>query len=266
MRKRDVFNRGLAACLLLSLSACALFQRGPVQPVELSTQGPVSAFPIAGVATATLLPASSYVLATTRPNPGPNGGPAVFCQEPNPDWAAAFGSSYKGGANGGAGGATGGLTAEADATETDTALAGRTAGVVALRDGLYSACQAYANGVIGKDAYGLILSQYGNLLVALASAGSGTAADAAAQAGIVQQQGVQAMLVACIAHDDQSTGVPAPNQILDRFCRPFMLDFMQAVPALLKPVGGPPQRAPAPARSPPAGGKSKIAANGPTGQ
>lgn len=256
MRKYNVTS-GLAVCLLLSLSACALFQRGPVQPVQLSTQGAVSAFPIDGVNTATLLPASSYVLVTTRRNPIA-GGPPVLCQEPSPDWAAAFGSSYKGGANGGAGGAAGGLTAEADATETDTALAGRTAGVVALRDGLYSACQAYANGVIGKDAYGLILSQYGNLLVALASAGgsTGTASDAAGNAAVLQQQGVQAMLVACIAHNDETNGAPPDNPILDADCQPFMRDFMQAVPALLKPIGAAPAPktpAPKPAKTAKAG-------------
>jgi hypothetical protein len=46
-------------------------------------------------------------------------------------------------------------------------LAGRTAGVLALRDGLYATCQAYANGALGQSAYALGLSQYGNLLVAL---------------------------------------------------------------------------------------------------
>ena len=43
---------------------------------------------------------------------------------------------------------------------------------MALRDGLYAACQAYANGVLGQDAYSLILSQYGNLLVRLVSVSS----------------------------------------------------------------------------------------------
>jgi hypothetical protein len=50
-------------------------------------------------------------------------------------------------------------------------VAGR-AGVVALGDGLYAACQAYANGVLGQDAYSVILSQYGTLLVRLVSASS----------------------------------------------------------------------------------------------
>jgi Putative peptidoglycan binding domain len=49
---------------------------------------------------------------------------------------------------------------------------GRTAGVVALRDGLCAACQAYANGALGQDAYSVILSQYGTLLVRLVSASS----------------------------------------------------------------------------------------------
>jgi hypothetical protein len=86
------------------------------------------------------------------------------------------------GSGGVTGGATGSLSASNSLTETITALAGRTAGVVALRDGLYRACEAYANGVIGKDAYALILSQYGNLLVALAGGSSGSASPSPAPA------------------------------------------------------------------------------------
>ncbi len=239
-------NRALAGALCLifltSLAACSLFH-DPDQPRQLTGQSGPSAFPIDGVSTATLLPASNYYLLTTRPGFGV-GAPPVLCSEPSPDFAIAFGNTLKAGANGGNGGLTAGVTGEADNTQAITAAAGRTAGVVALRDGLYSACQAYANGLIGKDAYALILSQYGNLLVALASGSSASAAGGGVAE--MQQQAVQAMLVACLTYEDASGGATPPNGTLDVYCPIFMNRFMAALPALLKP----PAAAPPPASKP----------------
>jgi hypothetical protein len=193
------------------------------------------------------LPGADYHLAVVRTGPSilrPDGAELgrqeVLCEEPSPDWAIAFGTAFAGAASGGAsGGPSGSVSGSATTTEVITALAGRTAGVVALRDGLYSACQAYANQLIGKDAYSLILSQYGNLLVALASGGGGgatTAAPASAtppgvavavstggasgsakppgtpsgsnaseggnsEVPVMQQEAVQALLVACISYN-----------------------------------------------------------------
>jgi hypothetical protein len=94
-------------------------------------------------------------------------------------------------ASGGAsGGPSGSLSRNATTTEAISAMAGRTAGVVALRDGLYSACQAYANRVIGKDAYALILSQYGNLLVLLAGTTGHDAGDTSAASSTPTLPGV----------------------------------------------------------------------------
>jgi hypothetical protein len=107
---------------------------------------------------AVLLPGADYHLATVRKG-GPNQDEDILCSEPSPDWAIAFGTALAGAASGGAsGGPSGSVSGSASTTEAITAAAGRTAGVVALRDGLYSACQAYANQLIGKDAYSLILS------------------------------------------------------------------------------------------------------------
>jgi hypothetical protein len=47
------------------------------------------------------------------------------------------------------------------------ALAGRSTALLGLRDGLYRAYEAYANGVIGADAYALVLSRYGQLMTTL---------------------------------------------------------------------------------------------------
>lgn len=87
-----------------------------------------------------------------RPIPGTDQVLPTMCAEPNPDVAVAFGTSLA---------AQGSFSApnepnvsdnvSAATTETATALAGRTAGVLALRDGLYAACQSYVNGVIGHD-------------------------------------------------------------------------------------------------------------------
>jgi hypothetical protein len=236
---------------------------------------------------AILLPGADYRLAVVRAGPDfrqSDGsifyGQDILCSEPSPDWAIAFGNAFAAAASGGAsGGPSGSLSGSGSTTEAITAATGRTAGVVALRDGLYAACQAYANQEIGKDAYSLILSQYGNLLVALASSGGGGTGGSAsatpastspsgvavavstgstsgsakpsgtssgsdapqggnAQSPVVQQtaQGVQAMLVACISHYDQS--IPhATNTLLERNCPEFFRELGTELPSLLKPPG-----------------------------
>ncbi|NTI52818.1 hypothetical protein G6L94_31325 [Agrobacterium rhizogenes] len=120
-------------------------------------------------------------LVTSRARYQPNGVVLnTVCTEPSPDYAIAFGSNAALAGNATLpNGSKGDLTANYSSSEQATALAGRTAGVLALRDGLYAACQSYANGVIGHDAYAMILSQYGDLLVSLAgSSNAGAAATA----------------------------------------------------------------------------------------
>lgn len=95
----------------------------------------------------------------------------VLCTEPSPDVAVALASSGNATISGGASGASGSLGGGYTSSQTVTALDGRTAGVVALRDGLYFACQAYANGVLGLNSYSLILSEYSVLLRELVSGG-----------------------------------------------------------------------------------------------
>ncbi|HUC62339.1 MAG TPA: hypothetical protein VMF53_10315 [Alphaproteobacteria bacterium] len=92
----------------------------------------------------------------------------IICTEPSPDIAKALSTAL---ALTGSATTPTGLSASAglnySSAEAITALAGRTEAVVALRDGLFKACEAYANGVIPDLAYALILSQYGDLLVTL---------------------------------------------------------------------------------------------------
>lgn len=101
--------------------------------------------------------------------PPANGAPTrLICSEPSPDIAIALSTAL---ALTGSGKTPSGVTASVGYSESTaeaiTALAGRTEAVVALRDGLFKACEAYANGLIQKGAYALILSQYGDLLVTL---------------------------------------------------------------------------------------------------
>ncbi len=91
----------------------------------------------------------------------------VVCTEPTPDVAKALSAAVQFNASGGNAGTTGNLAGGAASAEALTALAGRSTALLGLRDGLYRACEAYANGAIGADAYGLILSRYGQLMTTL---------------------------------------------------------------------------------------------------
>jgi hypothetical protein len=162
----------------------------------------------------------------------------TMCTEPSPDVAIAFGRTLA--AQGSYSqtnepSVSGSLNASS--TETATELAGRTAGVLALRDGLYAACQAYTNGVLGQNAYAMVLSQYGNLLVALASpapasSGSGGSGGSGTNPALFtpQQSMMAALLVSCISEYDPTrlgaayaNGRPATNPMLSqRFCRRFL--------------------------------------------
>ena len=175
-------------------------------------------------------PALSMVTQRQRPVSGIVASRDVLCVQPNPDWASTLSRMVQFSGSGSGSGANGSLNGTVNNSESAIQLAGRTAGVVALRDGLYSACQAYANGVIGQDAYALILSQYGDLLVALAApspaaapaspaapAAAAAKADMAAPAGLAgsplttgieQQEAVKALLVACLSENDP-TGLHA---------------------------------------------------------
>ncbi|MCJ2113767.1 hypothetical protein MKK64_21605 [Methylobacterium sp. E-025] len=156
----------------------------------------------------------------------------TVCSEPSPDVAIAFGRALAANASVGISGNTGAGGFTSTSAETATGLEGRTAGVLALRDGLSEACRAYANGVIGQDAYALILSQYGNLLVALA--GTGTAGSAAPRFS-AQETALSALLVSCISeHDPTRRGAARTNPLLSEVvCKKLMGSILSG--RLLKP-------------------------------
>jgi Putative peptidoglycan binding domain len=91
----------------------------------------------------------------------------VLCTEPSPDVAKALSTAIQVSAQGGNGAANGSLGFAGGSAEAATELAGRTTALLALRDGLYHTCEAYANGALGADAYALVLARYGQLMTTL---------------------------------------------------------------------------------------------------
>lgn len=150
-------------------------------------------------------------LVTNRARIQPNGVALnTICTEPSPDYAIAFGSTASStGSVTLANGNKGDFNASAGTSELATALAGRSAGVLALRDGLYAACQSYANGVIGHDAYAIILSQYGDLLVALA--GNSTDQAATVQTATTTTTAAAKAEDASSANKNAAGGATAPS-------------------------------------------------------
>jgi len=110
----------------------------------------------------------------------------VICTEPSPDVAKAASSLASLAAQGGSGNVSAGVNLSAASAEALAELAGRSTALLGLRDGLYRACEAYANGVIGQDAYSLVLSRYGQLMTTLflGQDVTGTAGKAAASAAV----------------------------------------------------------------------------------
>ncbi len=185
-------------------------------------------------------PALRLVTERDRYVPAINDRLPTLCSEPSPDVAVAFGASLAAqGSFAEPSGPNVSGSVNAATTEAATALAGRTAGVLALRDGLYAACQSYANGVIGHDAYALILSQYGNLLVALAGTGQSSA-----PAFSAQDAAVSAMLVACVSEwDPTRLSGGATNPLLSQTRCSGLMNAI-AAGKLLKPQSKPAAAAP----------------------
>ncbi len=116
----------------------------------------------------TMLTEADTRMISLRPNPKGGSNPKILCAEPSPDVAKALSLAMQAETKVATpGGTSVGIGAGYASSEALMTLAGRTTTVVALRDGLYRACEAYANGIIGRSAYAMILSQYGDLLVTL---------------------------------------------------------------------------------------------------
>src|SRR5215469_4744995 len=152
---------------------------------------------------------------TQRNRPGsPN---PIICTEPSPDVAKALSTAAQLSGSGGNGTATGSLAAGGASAEAALALAGRSTALLGLRDGLFRACEAYANGVIGADAYALVLSRYGQLMTTLflgqdVTGAAGTTASGSAQSPPVSVTVNPSSTGTVSAGQAQTPSAPAPPQ------------------------------------------------------
>src|SRR5580700_1306802 len=196
--------RGLSVALACVLSAalggCAIFADPNAWPQK---------FPYAD--SENIAASGNVRFVNDRPRYVPGRGIVMtMCNEPMPDVSVAFGTSLAAQANI-TGQGSGGFNA--GTSEAALELAGRTASVLALRDGLYATCQAYTNGALGQSAYALGLSQYGNLLVAL------TAHDAGAVGGTsvtISAPPVNIVIPPAADNDDDNPGTQKiPTRLAD---------------------------------------------------
>lgn len=97
----------------------------------------------------------------------------VVCAEPSPDIAKALQSSFNIGSSLAVGGLPGNLTPEVAfaisraQAESMAQLGERLATIQLLRDGLYRACEAYANGSITETAYAVMLSRFDDTMLTM---------------------------------------------------------------------------------------------------
>jgi hypothetical protein len=154
-----------SALLLLStalLTGCATFeddvQRGYQQTNGWATPTPAKMSTTYTTADVRIIYQRQHPLDPSR---------QVVCTEPSPDVAKALSTAFSTNAAGGNATTNASLAFSGGSAEAVQALAGRSTALLGLRDGLFQACQAYANGAIGDDAYALILSRYGQLMTTL---------------------------------------------------------------------------------------------------
>jgi len=148
-----MIQRILPVAAALILCGCGTLAQTPLGPLKIGD-------------TPAYATDASTRLVVERRDPH-DSGRKILCSEPSPDISKALSAVIAAGASKPLPGGAVSAQLSAGESEAIVALAGRTAAVVALRDGLYRACEAYTNGLIGKDAYALVLANYGDLLVTL---------------------------------------------------------------------------------------------------
>jgi hypothetical protein len=94
---------------------------------------------------------------------GPDRARRVVCAEPSPDTMSAIAAAAS------AAGGNGEVKANLGyaVSQSAASIGIRTPTIQLLRDGLYRACEAYLNGVLDLESYGVILRNYDRVMVAL---------------------------------------------------------------------------------------------------
>lgn len=160
--------RLIPALMVLGLGACS---QAPEGSTVMAQQ------PLGAEGNALLTSADVRIITTTTPitqvQPGRVVPTQITCIEPSPDIAKAVHENFSLGASVGLGGLPSGVSADlafafAKArAEAVAQMTERLATIQLLRDGLYRACEAYANGAISDTTYAVLLSRYDDTMVTL---------------------------------------------------------------------------------------------------
>lgn len=140
------------------LGGCAIFQNDAQRSYAMVGRA-------IGKSNGVIFTTADVRLVMRRQNPVT--GEMVTCTEPTPDVAAALSTAMQIAVQGGDKAANGQIGLTGGSAEAVTELAGRTTALLALRDGLYRTCEAYANGVLGSNSYAMVLARYGQLMTTL---------------------------------------------------------------------------------------------------
>lgn len=147
----------------LGLSACATEPGGIFKKTNLTNDESV------------LIGARKRAILNTRVGEGSRPGlvnpKRVVCAEPSPDVALAVAQSLGVGLSVLWGGGQGAVSGSGASTEGIGQLGERTQAIQLLRDQMYRACEAYANGAITGTTYNLIMSRNNDAMVTLMIAG-----------------------------------------------------------------------------------------------
>ena len=150
-------------CLLaILLAGCSVFN------TEVTRQYAESpAWKAKSQETPTLYTTADIRIVTKRTHPVL--GNDVLCTEPSPDVSKALTAVTKVNAGIDQGTVNGsvGVGVGVGTSEELIQLAGRTTALLAFRDGVFRACEAYANGSLGADLYTLVAGNYTQLLTTL---------------------------------------------------------------------------------------------------
>ncbi|MBV9859983.1 MAG: hypothetical protein JO038_07765 [Alphaproteobacteria bacterium] len=145
----------LLALLALPLAACGVFENDAARAVDQNIWWTTPA----------AFTTPDVRVITQREHPVTHR--QIVCAEPGADVAKAISTAFQGQGSGGNGAENVSVGLGGSSAEAVAELAGRSTALLGLRDGLYRACEAYGNGVIGDDAYALIMSRYGQLMTTL---------------------------------------------------------------------------------------------------
>jgi hypothetical protein len=175
-------RNAIAVAGLLSLCACNYLETDAQRGYSLGSLGP-------GGSNSVAFTTADVRMISQREHPVMHNN--IVCTEPSPDVAKALATAAGLSAQGGNGAASGSLSLSGSSAEAIAELAGRSTALLGLRDGLYRACEAYANGIIGQDAYALVLSRYGQLMTTLflsqdITGAAGAAGQAATASAVIQ--------------------------------------------------------------------------------